>query len=47
MSKLNDAIYFAIKNPEYLRAERKQIGVDDGGLGLNALENIIRVIENE
>lgn len=47
MSKLNDAIYYAIKHPEHLRKERANIAVDDGGLGLDALSNIIRVIENE
>lgn len=47
ISKLNDAIMHAIKHPENLREERKQIGVDDGGYGLNALEEIIKVIENE
>lgn len=46
MSKLNEAIMNAVKHPELLREERKQIGIDDGGLGLNALENIIHVIEN-
>lgn len=46
VSQLNDAIMFAVKHPEHLREERKQIVVDDGGINLNALENIISVIEN-
>lgn len=45
MSKLNEAIYYAIKHPEHLREERKKIVVDDGGTNLNALEEIIKVIE--
>jgi hypothetical protein len=46
MGKLNDAIYYALKHPEHLREERRKIIVDDGGFGLNALENIINVIEH-
>lgn len=34
MSKLNDAIMYAVKHPEHLREERKQIAVDDGGINL-------------
>lgn len=45
MNKLNDAIIHAVKHPEHLREERKKIVIDDGGLGLDALENIIKVIE--
>ena len=45
MSKLNDAIYYAIKHPEHLREERHKITVDDGGLGLDACNNICNVIE--
>lgn len=45
MSKLNDAVYYAIKHPEHLREERKQIVINDGGLGLDALSNICNVVE--
>lgn len=47
MSKLNDAIMFAIKNPEHLREERKKIVIDDGGTNLDSLQEIIKVIENK
>lgn len=46
MSKLNDTIMWHVKHPEFLREERKQIAIDDGGINLNALEEIIKVIEN-
>lgn len=45
MSKLNEAIMFAVKHPEHLREERRKIAVADGGLGLDALANIVNVIE--
>lgn len=45
MSKLNDAIYYALEHPEHLREERKRIVIDDGGIGLDALNNICNVIE--
>lgn len=46
MSKLNDAIYHAIKHPEYLREERKQIVIDDGGINIkDPLWEICNVIE--
>lgn len=47
MSKLNDEIMFAIKHPEVLREERVKIIVDDGGYGLDSLEEIIKVIEGK
>lgn len=46
MSKLNEAIMFAVKHPEHLREERRRIAIDDGGTDLNALDNITKVIEN-
>jgi len=46
MSKLGEAIMYAVKHPEHLREERKAIAISDGGFGLNALENIVQVIEN-
>jgi hypothetical protein len=48
MSKLNEAIMYAIKHPEHLREERKAIAIADGGINIKSpLEEIIRVIENE
>lgn len=48
MSKLNDAIMDVIKHPEKLREERKQIGIDDGGINIkDSLAEIIKVIENK
>jgi hypothetical protein len=48
VSKLNDAIYYAIKHPEHLREERKQIVVNDGGVDiLSPLEEICKVIEEK
>lgn len=44
IKKLNDGIKFFIQHPEHLRKERKQIAIDDGGINLNAVENIISVI---
>lgn len=45
MNKLEDAIRYAIKHPEHLRTERKQIGIDDGGLDINSpIDEIIKVI---
>lgn len=47
MSKLNDAIYYALEHPEHLREERKKIVIDDGGGNIpNPLERICEVIEN-
>jgi hypothetical protein len=48
LSKLGDAIKYAIKHPEHLRAERKQIGIDDGGMDIeDPVAEIIKVIENK
>lgn len=48
MGKLGEAIMYAIKHPEHLREERKQITIDDGGMDIESpLEEIIRVIEGE
>jgi len=48
LSKLGDAIHYAIKHPEHLREERKQIGIDDGGMDIeNPTEEIIKVILGE
>ncbi len=45
MSKLNEAILYAIKHPEDLREERKKIAIDDGGINISdPLEEIIKVI---
>lgn len=47
MSKLNDAIYYALKHPEHLREERKKIVIADGGIDIESpLEEICKVIEN-
>lgn len=47
MSKLNDAIYYAIKHPEHLREERKQICIDDGGINItDPCAEICNVIES-
>lgn len=47
VSKLNEAIMFAVKHPEHLREERRQIAIDDGGVNIeNPLDEIIKVIEN-
>jgi len=47
IKKLNEEIMFAVKHPEKLREERKQIGIDDGGLDIeNPVNEIIKVIEN-
>ena len=46
MSELNDAIYYALKHPEHLREERKQIAILDGGINLpDPLKAICNVIE--
>ena len=47
MSKLNDAIMFAVKHPEHLREERKKIIIEDGGTNLDSLQEVIKVIENK
>lgn len=48
VTKLNDAIYHAIKHPEHLREERKKIGIDDGGLNIeDPLKEICDVIEGK
>jgi hypothetical protein len=48
ITKLNDAIMYAIEHPEHLRAERKQIGIDDGGLDIESpVDEIIKVIEGQ
>jgi hypothetical protein len=48
MSGLNEAIMYAVKHPEHLREERKQIAVSDGGTNIkNPLEEIIKVVEND
>lgn len=47
ISKLNDAIMFAVKHPEHLREERKQIIIDDGGTNIeNPLLEITNLIIN-
>jgi hypothetical protein len=47
MNKLGDAIHYAIKHPEYLREERKQIGIYEGGKDIpDAVKKIADVIEN-
>jgi len=46
LSKLGDAIHYAVKHPEHLREERKKIAIDDGGLDiLDPVDEIIKVIE--
>lgn len=48
MSKLNEAIMFAVKHPEHLREERAKIGVLDGGLDIESpVDEIIKVIEGK
>jgi len=47
MSKLNEAVMYAIAHPEHLREERKHIAIDDGGTHLNSLEEICKVIEGQ
>jgi len=48
ISKINDAIYHAIKHPEHLREERKKIVIDDGGTNIqNPKQEIINVILNK
>lgn len=47
ISKLNDAIMYAIKHPENLREERKKIVIDDGGINIeDPVAEIIKVIEH-
>lgn len=46
ITKINDAIYYAIEHPEHLRAERAKIAIDDGGVDIESpLDEIIKVIE--
>jgi hypothetical protein len=46
LSKLEEAIKFAVKHPEHLREERKKIGIFEGGTDhANPVEEIIKVIE--
>lgn len=48
LSKLGDAIHYAVKHPEHLREERKQIVIDDGGMDIaSPVDEIIKVIENK
>lgn len=48
LSKLEDAIKYAIKHPEHLREERKRIGIYEGGTDHpNPVDEIINVIENK
>jgi len=48
VSKLNEAIYYALKHPEHLREERAHIVVADGGTNIqNPLDEIISAIENK
>lgn len=45
LDKLNETIMYQLKHPELHRAERKQIGILDGGLDIeNPVEKIIKVI---
>lgn len=47
MSKFGDAIKYAIKHPEHLREERKQIAIDDGGVNIeDPVGELIKIIEN-
>lgn len=44
--KIGDAIHYAIKHPEHLRKERKQICIDEGGIDINnPTERVIEIIE--
>jgi hypothetical protein len=46
MSKFEDAIRYAIKHPEHLRAERKQVAIDDGGVNIeDPVGELIKQIE--
>jgi hypothetical protein len=48
LTKLSDAIHYAVKHPEHLREERKQIVIDDGGMDIvDPVSEIIKVIENK
>lgn len=44
IKKLNEIIISYLKSSQHLQRERKQIAIDDGGIGLDAIENIIKVI---
>lgn len=47
INKLGDAIKYAAKHPEHLRAERKQIAIDDGGIDIiNPVDKLIEIIES-
>ena len=47
IDKLNEAIMYAIKHPEHLRAERRKMAVEDEGcLIKDPLGNIVKVIED-
>ena len=45
LKKLGDAIHYAVKHPEHLREERKEIGILDGGMDIESpVDEIIKVI---
>jgi hypothetical protein len=45
---LNKAIYKRLKHPEFLKEERAQVAIDDGGININdPLKEICDLIENE
>jgi hypothetical protein len=47
LDKLKDVIMFYKKHPEYLREERKQIVINDGGDTINPLQELIKIITDE
>lgn len=46
LKDLNKAVIHELKHPGRLREERKKIAVNDGGIGLDAVGNIVNVIES-
>ena len=46
LEDLNETIKYQLKHPEILRAERKQAGIDNAGVGIkDPVQNLINVIE--
>jgi hypothetical protein len=45
LNKLNDAIQFSLKRPEYMQGERRCAAILDGGVNItNPLNKIVQVI---